>query len=53
MAPDKKAATLTASKAGAWQVLDPASAAVRPAEMQAPNRIRLSLAARQALLLVE
>lgn len=44
--------TLVTRESGTWQVLDPAGGAVRPAEVQTPGRIRLSLAARQTLLLV-
>jgi len=44
---------LVAPGPAAWQVLDPASGAIRAAESDPPGRVRLSLAARQTLLLVQ
>lgn len=44
--------TLVTQTPGAWRILDPTDGAVRPAEGQAPGRTRLSLGARQTLLLV-
>jgi hypothetical protein len=38
---------------GPWAVLDPADGSIRPAKTNAPGRLAISLAPRQALLLVE
>lgn len=44
---------LTVGTPGAWQVLDPASGAIQPAQSNGAGRLRLSLAPRQAVLLVQ
>ncbi|OHB67785.1 MAG: hypothetical protein A2V70_19660 [Planctomycetes bacterium RBG_13_63_9] len=44
---------LTAESDGTWQTMDPANGAIRPAETDAAGRVRLALAAHQAILLVE
>jgi hypothetical protein len=44
---------LATDAARAWQHLDPATGAIQPARTEAPGRLRLSLAARQAILLVQ
>jgi hypothetical protein len=38
---------------GTWQVMDPATGKVQPAETDGEGRVRLGLAARQAILLVQ
>ena len=43
---------MTAEAAEKWQSLDPATGALQPAERDGANRIRVALAARQAVVLV-
>jgi hypothetical protein len=45
--------SLAVRQTGPWQIMDPADGAIRPAEVQSPDRIRLSLAPRQAVLFVQ
>jgi hypothetical protein len=44
---------LTAGTPGTWQVMDPATGSIRPADRDDAGPVQLALDARQAILLVE